>query len=91
MNLNTLKSQRDLILRVAKKHGAFDVRVFGSIARREETSNSDIDLLVKFEPERSLFDLIEMKDELEEVLKVKVDIPISLLTSKLIGIIILIS
>ncbi|MEW9672621.1 nucleotidyltransferase family protein [Ammoniphilus sp. 3BR4] len=74
MNLRTLKTQRDLIIRIAEKHGAYDVRVFGSVARNEDNHNSDIDLLVNFEHGRSLFDLIELKDELEDILQVKVDI-----------------
>ncbi|RXT02750.1 nucleotidyltransferase family protein [Ammoniphilus sp. CFH 90114] len=74
MNLHSLKKQRDLVLEIARTHGAYDVRVFGSISRGEETDNSDIDLLVNFEPGRSLFDLIELKDELEELLGIRVDI-----------------
>ena len=41
-----LKDKRDEILRVAAKHGAVNVFVFGSVARGEETVNSDVDLLV---------------------------------------------
>lgn len=74
MNLHLLKNRRDLILSIAEKYGAYDVRVFGSISRGEETDKSDIDLLVNFESGRSLFDLIELKDELEELLGIKVDI-----------------
>lgn len=41
-----LRNRREEILRVAARHGAANVSVFGSVARGEETSNSDIDLLV---------------------------------------------
>jgi predicted nucleotidyltransferase len=74
MNLNTLKEQRNIILRIAEKHGAYNIRVFGSVARNEENSNSDLDLLVNFESDRSLFDLIGFKNEIEETMKIKVDI-----------------
>ena len=41
-----LQANRDEILRLAERHGARDVRVFGSVARGEATDASDIDLLV---------------------------------------------
>ncbi len=51
MNLDSLlKSLREEILRIAAKHGAHNVRVFGSVARGEADEKSDIDLLVEFEP-----------------------------------------
>jgi uncharacterized protein len=72
MDLNTIKKQRDLIIDVAEKYGAYNIRLFGSVARHHENQNSDIDLLVNFEPGRSLFELIELKDELEKLLSVQV-------------------
>ena len=45
-----MKSLREEILRIAAKHGAYNVRVFGSVARGEADEKSDIDLLVEFEP-----------------------------------------
>ncbi|MEZ2231925.1 nucleotidyltransferase family protein [Microcoleus sp.] len=44
-----LQSKREDILAVALRHGAFNVRVFGSVARGEETESSDIDLLVDYD------------------------------------------
>lgn len=44
-----LQQKREDILAVAAKHGAFNVRVFGSVARGEETETSDIDLLVDYD------------------------------------------
>ncbi len=41
-----LQERREEILEIALKHGAFNVRVFGSVARGEETENSDIDFLI---------------------------------------------
>ena len=47
-----LQSKREDILAVALRHGAFNVRVFGSVARGEETESSDIDLLVDYDLKR---------------------------------------
>lgn len=58
---------REEILTIAAKHGAYNVRLFGSAVRGEATDSSDIDLLVDFEEGRSLFDLISLKQELEEI------------------------
>jgi uncharacterized protein len=44
-----LQEKREDILTIAAKHGAFNVRVFGSVSRGEETESSDIDLLVDYE------------------------------------------
>lgn len=44
-----LQEKREDILAVAAKHGAFNVRVFGSVSRGEETETSDIDLLVDYD------------------------------------------
>lgn len=64
----------DPILRVAREHGAHDVRVFGSRARGDARPDSDLDLLVRFEEGRSLLDLVGMKLALEELLGIRVDV-----------------
>ncbi|HLI51251.1 MAG TPA: nucleotidyltransferase domain-containing protein [Thermomicrobiaceae bacterium] len=51
-----VRARRDEILRIAARHGAHNVRVFGSVARGEVGPESDLDLLVDFEPDRSLLD-----------------------------------
>lgn len=50
--LDTLREKREQILEIAAKHGAFNVRVFGSVVRGEETLESDIDFLIDYDPER---------------------------------------
>uniref|UniRef100_B8HN05 DNA polymerase beta domain protein region n=1 Tax=Cyanothece sp. (strain PCC 7425 / ATCC 29141) TaxID=395961 RepID=B8HN05_CYAP4 len=50
--LDTLRDKREQILEIAAKHGAFNVRVFGSVVRGEETLESDIDFLIDYDPER---------------------------------------
>lgn len=72
--LAELRSVREELLRAARRHGASNIRVFGSVARGESTSDSDVDLLVDMEPGRSLFDLAGLWKELESVLKRRVDV-----------------
>ena len=69
-----LQAKRADILRLADRHGATDVRVFGSVARGEAGSESDVDLLVKMTPERSLLDHVALWQDLEDLLGRKVDV-----------------
>ena len=69
-----LASKRDEILRIARAHGASNIRVFGSAARGEADEHSDVDFLVVFEPGTSLLDHGAMIAELEELLGRRVDV-----------------
>ena len=69
-----LQAKREDILRTANKYGAYNVRVFGSVARGEADSESNIDLLVNMEPGRSLLDLSGLLIDLEELLGCNVDV-----------------
>ncbi len=69
-----IKRNRKDILRLAKRYGVTDIRVFGSVLRGEDTPESDIDFLVKLEPGRSLFDLGGLLVELEALFGCKVDV-----------------
>jgi hypothetical protein len=71
---DVLREKREEILRIAARHGARNVRVFGSVARREADERSDIDLVVEFEPGRSLLDHAALWLELQELLGCKVDV-----------------
>ena len=51
--LDTLQEKRDEILAIATQHGAFNVRVFGSVIRREDTAESDIDFLIDYDPAKT--------------------------------------
>jgi len=44
-----LQEKREEFLRIAAKHGAYNLRVFGSVARGEETPSSDIDFLIDYD------------------------------------------
>ncbi len=69
-----LFSRRQDVLRLAAKHGARNVRVFGSVARGDARPDSDIDLLVELEPGRSLFDLGGLLFDVQALLGVDVDV-----------------
>ena len=69
-----LGAKREEILRIAAKYGAYNIRIFGSVARHEADVNSDVDFLVEMEPGRSLFDLGGLLMELQEILGCEVDV-----------------
>ena len=69
-----LKSKREEIIGVAARHGALNVRVFGSVARGEARPDSDVDFLVDLESGRSLFDLGGLLTDLQNLLGRKVDV-----------------
>jgi predicted nucleotidyltransferase len=69
-----LKEKRGQILRLAARHGARNLRVFGSVARGEAGPTSDVDFLVEMEPGRSLFDLGGLLMDLEALLGCRVDL-----------------
>jgi predicted nucleotidyltransferase len=75
MDINTLlREKREAILQLAAKHGARNVRVFGSVARHEADEQSDIDFLVEMEPGRSLLDMGGFLMDLRELLGREVDV-----------------
>jgi uncharacterized protein len=51
--LDTLQEKRVEILQIAANHGAFNVRIFGSVVRGEETPESDIDFLIDYDPDKT--------------------------------------
>lgn len=70
----TLQNRRQEILRIASRRGAYNVRVFGSVARGDATPQSDVDLLVDLESGRTLFDLGGLQMDLESLLECPVDV-----------------
>jgi len=75
MKMNTLLiDKRDEILRIATKHGARNVRVFGSVARGDSDEKSDVDFLVDMEPGRTLLDMGGLLMDLQELLGCEVDV-----------------
>ena len=63
--LNDILSRREDILRIAARHGAHHVRVFGSVVRDEAGEGSDVDFLVRLDDDRSLIDHIALIQDLE--------------------------
>lgn len=69
-----LHPHRDAVLRAAKKHGAAQLWVFGSVRRREAGPSSDVDLLVRWSRPHSLLDRAALGQEIEQLLGRRVDI-----------------
>ena len=74
MGLKEIRALREEILRIASRHGASNVRVFGSVARGEAGPESDVDFLVTLEKGRSLLDRAALLLDLEQALGCKVDV-----------------
>ena len=69
-----LQEKREEILRLAAKHGASNVHIFGSVARGEDRPDSDVDFLVELQADRSLLDRVALIQDLEDLLGRKVDV-----------------
>jgi predicted nucleotidyltransferase len=74
MTLRTLAQRRAEIIRLAEEHRVGEVRVFGSVARGENTETSDVDLLIRTRPGCSLLDLGGLLADLEDLLHCRVDV-----------------
>ena len=72
--LDQRRSQREMIIEIVSRNKACNVSIFGSVARGDETPESDVDLLVDFLPGASLTDQFRLQEELTELLKTPVDV-----------------
>jgi len=72
--LDQLRAQRETIIEIVSRNKACNVAVFGSVARGEDTLESDIDLLVDFLPGASLTDQFRLQEELAILLETPVDV-----------------
>ena len=61
ISLRVLQELRDVIIDSASKHRAFNVAVFGSVAQGEQRADSDVDFLVDFLPNSTLFDEVRTR------------------------------
>ena len=69
-----IEKYKEILLEILKKHEVKKASFFGSIVREEMTIDSDIDLIIEFKGDKSLLDLAALQIELEEKLKLKVDV-----------------
>ena len=74
ISLPSILLQRDVILQVAARYGASNVRLFGSMVHGTASASSDVDILVTLEERRSLIDRIALQQDLEDQLKCRVDV-----------------
>lgn len=74
VTLEALRVKHEAIRDIAARHGATNTRAFGSVARGDTNEDSDIDVLIDLEEGRSLFDLIAIKQDLEDLFGCKVDV-----------------
>jgi len=72
--LNDILGRRKEILRIAARHGAHNVRLFGSVVRGDAAADSDVDFLVRLDDDRSLMDHIALIRELEDLIGRRVDV-----------------
>ena len=69
-----LTKKRKGIIQIAQKYGVYNIRIFGSVARGENNSESDLDFLVDIKSGRNLLERIALIQELEDLLGYKVDV-----------------
>ena len=75
MLIDELHNKKDVVLLIAKKYGAQDVRVFGSVVRQEEKDDSDIDILVSMHKGYDMFkQRIPLQEALTQLFNRKVDL-----------------
>jgi predicted nucleotidyltransferase len=74
IQLDQVRGQRKTIVQLAAKYGIRRVRLFNSVARGEAGPASDLDVLVDFEPGRSLLDQVGFEQDLETLLGCRVEV-----------------
>jgi uncharacterized protein len=72
--VESIETIKEKIIPVLKRHNVLKAAIFGSIVRGELKSNSDIDILVDMDNDKSLFDFIQLKLEIEEEVNRRVDL-----------------
>ena len=72
--MDSIQEIKEKIRAILQQYGITKAAIFGSLAKGEATTSSDVDILVEIKNDMSLFDFIGIKIELEEALKMKVDL-----------------
>jgi predicted nucleotidyltransferase len=73
-SLEKIRIHRQEILDIARKYGATNIRIFGSVVRGEAHADSDYDFLIDLEPDRSAFEIGGLLMDLQDLLTARVDI-----------------
>lgn len=73
---NDLHSRRDELLAIAARHGARNLRLFGSVVRDEQRDDSDVDFLIDMDEDRGFGDYLALVEDLERALSRRVDLVI---------------
>jgi len=74
MRLETITERKSEVIEIAKRHGAKNIRIFGSVARGDNEYDSDIDFIVDLDKGRSLLDLGGLLYDLEQLFGRRVDV-----------------
>jgi predicted nucleotidyltransferase len=75
INLKSLREKREEIMKIASKHGAYNIRIFGSVARGEADEKSDIDFLIDYDIDKiTPWFPVGLIHELQDFLGEKVDV-----------------
>ena len=74
VSLNEIQNQKGTIIELANRYGIRNIRIFGSFANGDSNENSDLDLLVTMDRNRSLLDRIGFMHDLQDLLHIKVDV-----------------
>jgi predicted nucleotidyltransferase len=74
MRFDELQARRAEIYALADKYGVTDIRVFGSVARGDDDETSDVDLMIRMQEGKSLFDLLAFRSEAARLLRHDVDV-----------------
>jgi hypothetical protein len=69
-----LEEHRAAIIDIVRRNHGLSVSLFGSMARGDDTESSDVDLLVEFRPNSSIFDLMDIQESVESLLGISVDV-----------------
>ena len=73
-SLDKLKNMRGAIINIAQQHHASNIRIFGSVARGDTNPHSDVDILVQFDDQASIFDEVALWNKLQDLLQCGVDL-----------------
>ncbi|MCL4256531.1 MAG: nucleotidyltransferase family protein [Anaerolineae bacterium] len=73
-SLDALQHLRETIIQIAHEHHASNIRIFGSVARGDTNPHSDVDILVQFDDQASIFDEVALWNKLQDLLQCDVDL-----------------